>query len=56
MEKTISNTVTVCTDKILDIAKTSYVTIVLSVLGVFAFATAILVAYPAIAYFASKLV
>ena len=35
-------------------AKSTYVVVVLTVLGVFAFITAILVAWPAIAYFASK--
>ena len=35
-------------------AKSTYVVVVLAVLGVFAFITAVLVAWPAVAYLASK--
>lgn len=35
-------------------AKSTYVVVVLTVLGVFAFITAVLVAWPAVAYLASK--
>lgn len=40
---------------IVETAKSGYVVTVLAVLGIFAFITAVLVAWPAIAYFASKL-
>ncbi len=36
-------------------AKTTYVVVVLAVLGVFAFITAVLVAWPAVSYLAAKL-
>ena len=40
---------------IVDTAKSTYVVAVLAVLGVFALITAVLVAWPAVSYFASKL-
>lgn len=38
-----------------DTAKSTYVVAVLTVLGVFAFITAVLVAWPAVSYLAAKL-
>ena len=55
MEKTINNTVSISTEGIVAKLKSSYVVIVLSVLGVCALATAILVSWPALAYLASVL-
>ena len=40
---------------IVETAKSTYVVAVLAVLGVFAFITAVLIAWPALAYFGSKL-
>jgi hypothetical protein len=40
---------------IVDTAKSTYVVAILSVLGVFAFITAVLVAWPAVSYLAAKL-
>jgi hypothetical protein len=37
------------------IAKESYVAVVIGILGVFAFLSSILIAYPALAYLASKM-
>lgn len=41
--------------KIMDVAKSSYLVIVIAMLGVFAFISAVLIAWPALAYIASKL-
>lgn len=41
--------------KLMDVVKSSYLVIILAVLGVFAFISAVLVAWPALAYMASKL-
>lgn len=41
--------------KMMDVAKSSYLVIVIALLGVFAFISAVLVAWPALAYIASKL-
>ena len=41
--------------KMMDVAKSSYLVIVIAVLGVFAFISAVLIAWPALAYIASKL-
>jgi len=41
--------------RFMDFVKTNYLVVVIAVLGVFAFLSAILVAWPAIAYIASKL-
>ena len=40
---------------VVDTAKSTYVVAVLAILGVFAFVSAVLIAWPAVAYFASKL-
>ena len=40
---------------VVETAKSTYVMAVLAVLGVFAFITAVLIAWPAVAYLASKL-
>jgi hypothetical protein len=40
---------------IADTAKSTYVVAILAVLGVFAFITAVLVAWPAVSYLAAKL-
>ncbi len=40
---------------IADTAKSTYVVAVLAILGVFAFITAVLVAWPAVSYLAAKL-
>lgn len=42
-------------DMIVETTKSGYVVAILAVLGVFAFITAVLVAWPAVAYLASKL-
>ena len=42
-------------DRVVETAKLSYLVVVISVLGVFAFITAVLVAWPGIAYIAAKL-
>ena len=41
--------------KMMDLAKSSYLVIVIALLGVFAFISAVLIAWPALAYIASKL-
>ena len=41
--------------KMIDVAKSSYLVIVIALLGVFAFISAVLIAWPALAYIASKL-
>ena len=41
--------------KMIDVAKSSYLVVVIALLGVFAFISAVLVAWPALAYMASKL-
>ena len=40
---------------IVNVAKTSYTVAVMAVLGVFAFVSAVLIAWPALAYLGSKL-
>jgi hypothetical protein len=39
----------------MDFVKTNYMVVVIAVLGIFAFLSAVLIAWPAIAYIASKL-
>ena len=41
--------------KMIDVAKSSYLVVILGLLGVFAFISAVLIAWPALAYLASKL-
>ena len=41
--------------RILDVVKANYMILVIALLGVFAFVSAILVAWPAVAYLAAKL-
>lgn len=41
--------------KMMDVAKSSYLVIVIALLGVFAFISAVLIAWPALAYIGSKL-
>jgi len=41
--------------KMMDVAKSSYLVIVIAVLGVFAFISAVLIAWPALAYIGAKL-
>ena len=41
--------------KMMDVAKSSYLVVVIALLGVFAFISAVLIAWPALAYIASKL-
>ena len=41
--------------KMMDVAKSSYLVIVIAVLGVFAFISAVLIAWPALAYLGAKL-
>ena len=41
--------------RILDVIKANYMVVVIALLGIFAFLSAILVAWPAVAYLASKL-
>ena len=50
-----NNTAHQAANMIVDTAKSTYVVAVLAVLGVFALFTAVLVAWPAVSYFASKL-
>lgn len=40
---------------VVETAKSTYVVAVLAVLGIFAFVSAVLIAWPAVAYFASKM-
>ena len=40
---------------LINVAKTSYTVAVMAVLGVFAFVSAVLIAWPALAYLGSKL-
>ena len=49
------NTAHEAANMIVDTAKSTYVVAVLAVLGVFAFITAVLVAWPAVSYLAAKL-
>lgn len=48
------NAVNETASMVAETAKSTYVVVVLAVLGIFAFITAVLVAWPAIAYLASK--
>jgi len=41
--------------RFMDFVKTNYMVVVIAVLGIFAFLSAVLIAWPAIAYIASKL-
>ena len=41
--------------KMIDIAKSSYLVLVIALLGVFAFISAVLIAWPALAYIGAKL-
>jgi hypothetical protein len=41
--------------KMMDVVKSSYLVIVIALLGVFAFISAVLIAWPALAYIASRL-
>ena len=41
--------------RLMDVVKTNYMVLVIALLGIFAFLSAILVAWPAIAYLAAKL-
>ena len=41
--------------KMIDVAKSSYLVVILALLGVFAFISAVLIAWPALAYLASNL-
>jgi len=41
--------------KMMEAAKSSYLVVIIAVLGVFAFISAVLIAWPALAYIASKL-
>ena len=41
--------------KMMDVAKSSYLVIVIALLGVFAFISAVLIAWPALAYLGAKL-
>jgi len=41
--------------RLMDVVKTNYMVIVIALLGIFAFLSAILVAWPAVAYLAAKL-
>lgn len=56
MEAVVKNATTGNLDKVISFFKSSYVVLLLSVLGIFALITAVLVAWPALAYFASLLV
>jgi hypothetical protein len=49
------NTAHEAANMIVDTAKSTYVVAILSVLGVFAFITAVLIAWPAVSYLAAKL-
>lgn len=42
-------------NRFMDFAKTNYMVLVIALLGVFAFITAVLIAWPALAYLAAKL-
>ena len=50
-----NNTAHAAANMVVETAKSTYVVAVLAVLGVFAFITAVLIAWPAVSYFASKL-
>ena len=50
-----NNTAHEAVNMVVETAKSTYVVAVLAVLGVFAFIPAVLVAWPAVSYFASKL-
>ena len=41
--------------RMIDIVKSSYLVLVIALLGVFAFISAVLIAWPALAYIASRL-
>ncbi len=41
--------------RFMDLVKTNYMVLVIALLGIFAFFTAVLVAWPALAYLAAKL-
>ena len=41
--------------KLIDVAKSSYLVLVIGLLGVFAFISAVLIAWPALAYIGAKL-
>jgi hypothetical protein len=41
--------------KMIDVAKSSYLVVILALLGLFAFISAVLIAWPALAYLGSKL-
>jgi hypothetical protein len=41
--------------RFMDLVKTNYMVLVIALLGIFAFITTVLVAWPALAYLASKL-
>jgi len=42
-------------NRIIDFVKTNYMVLVIALLGIFAFFSAILIAWPAVAYLAAKL-
>ena len=48
------NAVNETANMVAETAKSTYVVVILAVLGVFAFITAVLVAWPAVAYLAAK--
>ena len=50
-----SSTIHEAADIVVETAKSTYLVVVLAVLGVFAFITAVLIAWPGIAYIAAKL-
>jgi hypothetical protein len=41
--------------KLIDVAKSSYLVMIIALLGVFAFISAVLIAWPALAYIGAKL-
>jgi len=41
--------------KLIDVAKSSYLVLVIALLGMFAFISAVLIAWPALAYIGAKL-
>ena len=41
--------------RLMDVVKTNYMVLVIALLGIFAFLSAVLVAWPAVAYLAAKL-
>lgn len=41
--------------KMIDVVKSSYLVVVIAFLGIFAFLSAVLIAWPALAYIASRL-